>query len=114
MPALRINVGLVVNPLIHGLSASSSIEARSAPSAKIFTRKEATSAIFQHSRARGSENPLRSFTQRADADKRTIRALFGVAVVDEYCAATGAMAGLDVAPAIAHDETGFQIDIPNA
>ena len=38
-PALRISVGLVVKPWIQGLSASSRMEARSAPSAKILTAK---------------------------------------------------------------------------
>src|SRR5580698_7077893 len=118
MPALRISVGLVVNPRIHGLSASSRIAARSAPSAKILTRNEAISAITRHLQlmagTSGSENPLRRFAQRADTDEGTIGTLFGVAVVDENRAATGAMAGFDVAPAIADDEAGFEIDIPDA
>src|ERR1700722_15182390 len=117
MPALRISVGLVVKPRIHGLSASSRMEARSAPSAKILTRNEAISGIARHfqlkTRTSGSENPLRSFAQRTDPYEGTIRALLGVAIVHEHRAATGAMAGFDVAPAVTHDEARFQIDIPD-
>ena len=44
------SVGLVVNPWINGLSARSRMEARSAPSAKILTRNEATSGISRRFR----------------------------------------------------------------
>src|ERR1700677_2595969 len=118
MPALRMSVGLVVKPRIQGLSASSRMEARSAPSAKILTWKEAMSGIFQRLQAKtgasGSQNPMRGIAQRADAHERTIRALFGVAVIDENRTATGAMASRDVAPTVTHDEARFQIDIPDA
>src|ERR1700733_1768125 len=118
MPALRMSVGLVVNPRIHGLSASSRIEARSAPSAKILTRNEVMSGIARHfqmkARASGSENPLRRFAQRADTHEGTVRTLFGVTVIDENRAATGAMAGFDIAPTVADDEARLEIDIPDA
>src|SRR5580658_5796414 len=117
MPALRISVGLVVNPRIQGLSASSRMEARSAPSAKIFTRNEAISGIAHCSRGSaptsGPQNPERGFAQRADLHERPVRTLFGVAVVDENGAAAGAMAGFDVAPAVANDVAGFKIDVPD-
>src|SRR5208337_4661668 len=118
MPALRISVGLVVNPRIHGLSASSRMEAQSAPSAKILTRNEATSGIARHSHWHASmsapKNPLRGFAQRADSHERPIGTLFGVAVVDEDRATAGAVAGFDVAPTVANNIAGLQIDIPNA
>src|SRR5580698_9291219 len=112
MPALRISVGLVVNPRIQGLSASSRIEARSAPSAKILTRNEAISGMARSGGALdlgGPQNPLCGFAQRADLNERPVRALFSVAVVDEDGAATGAMAGFDIAPTVAHDVTRFEI-----
>src|SRR5271170_5228119 len=118
MPALRMSEGLVVNPRIQGLPASSRIEARSAPSAKILTRNEVISGIawrFQKmARACSSQNPIRGFAQRADLDERPVRTLFSVAVVDENGAATGAMAGFDVAPTVTDDVAGFKIDVPDS
>src|SRR5579863_199357 len=40
MPALRINVGLVVNPAMRGSRADSSIDGSEAPSAKILIRSK--------------------------------------------------------------------------
>src|SRR5580704_12353842 len=118
MPACRISVGLVVNPLIRGLAARSRMEARSAPSAKILTRNKATSGILRRlhkmARASGAQNILRGFAQRADAYERPIRTLFGVTVVHENGAAAGAMAGFDVAPTVAHNEARLQVYVPYA
>src|ERR1700691_5770844 len=117
MPAFRSNVGLVVNPLIKGLVASSRMEARSAPSAKILTRYRAMSGIswrfHEVARASGAQNPLRGVAERTDAYEGAIRTLLGIAVVDENRAATCAMAGFDVAPAVANNETRLQIDVPD-
>src|ERR1700722_19030973 len=114
MPAFRMSVGLVVNPLIKGLSTSSRMEARSAPSAKILTRNNATSGILQRlqreARASGSQNPLRGFAQGADTDEGAVRTLLGVAVVDKNRPATCAVAGCNVAPPIANNEARLQID----
>src|SRR5665213_92272 len=114
MPALRSRVGLVVNPLIKGLVASPRIEARSAPSAKILTRNRAISGIswglHEMARASASQNPMRGVAERADANERPVGTLFGVTVVDENGAAAGAMAGFDVAPAVADNEARLQID----
>src|SRR5579863_3199863 len=108
MPAFRISVGLVVNPLMSGFAARSRMEARSAPSAKILTRYKAISGILRRgrsmARASGSKNPVGGLAQRADAHERTIGALFGVAVIDENRSATSALSGGDVAPAVAYDE----------
>src|SRR6185437_1546232 len=45
MPALRMSVGLVVKPLMSGLAYIRMMPSKSAPSAKIFTRKRRTSFI---------------------------------------------------------------------
>src|SRR5687767_10447970 len=46
MPALRISVGWVVNPVIRGVRYISSMPSRSAPSAKSLTRKPDTMSVF--------------------------------------------------------------------
>src|SRR5580704_16308574 len=62
----------------------------------------------------GPQNPLCGFAQRTDLDERPVRALFGVAVLDENGAATGAMAGFNITPTVAHDVTRFKIDVPDS
>src|SRR5690348_4901280 len=115
MPALRMSVGLVVNPWIRGLQASSRIDARSAPSAKIFTRNsEAASGIAEHGSLRGPQNPVRGLAQRPDLYVRPIGAPFAIAIIDKHRLASGSLPGFDVAPAIAHDEARLQIDVPAA
>src|ERR1700685_4109559 len=64
-------------------------------------------------RASGSENPLRCVAQRTHAYKGAIRTLLGIAVVDEDRATARAMAGFDVAPTVADDKAGLQVDLPH-
>src|SRR5438034_6820472 len=70
MPALRIRVGLVVNPLINGFAAISFMPARSAPSANSFTfsafmslmRAPSLGVLLIADRIAGSRPPLQVMT----------------------------------------------------
>src|SRR5712671_1064624 len=111
MPALRISVGLVVNPLILGSAAISFMPARSAPSAKSFTLSCLISidTPFPLSRAVAFlEDEGRRFGQRFYCNVRLIGPLFGVSVVDEVIFATRRLARGDVAPAVAHQKAALK------
>src|SRR5260370_40913720 len=111
MPALRIEVGLVVKPLIQGLRARSRIDWLSAPSAKIFTcMVEIRSGILQP-HVSHAHDPVGRFAQRVDSQIWPMRPLFAVTIIDKDRPAAGALARFHIPPPIADDETSGEIDI---
>src|SRR5437016_13057075 len=118
MPAFRIKVGLVVNPLMTGLRLRLEIPFRSAPSAKIFTFNSLAAFIrirFPELRLDSiPENNLHSFGKRSHYKIRPVRQLLRVAVIDKNGFAPRRLARGDVAPPISHDERSAQIDRPVA
>src|SRR5258708_3296220 len=108
MPALRISVGLVVNPLIIGFAAISFMPARSAPSANSLTLRSLV-AFTDFSPwnalrkiACGPQDKGRRFGQRFYCKVRFLGSFFRVLIVDEVIfPAARRLAGADVAPAVA-------------
>src|SRR5436190_21961553 len=60
--------------------------------------------------ARKSDDDLGGFEQALDAVMRRSAQRFVVLVVDQNGRASGGVAAVDVAPAVAHHETGGQVD----
>src|SRR5215469_2928989 len=70
------------------------------------------SAMLEHSHSDSSQNPVRGFEQGPNPRERTIRLPLAVAVVQKNRLTTGALAGLDIAPAIPDHEARPEVDIP--
>src|SRR5579863_3527356 len=62
----------------------------------------------------GSQDPFGGFAQRVHSPERRGGLLLAVAMVDENGLAAGPMPGLDIAPAVADNEAGAEIDVPRA
>src|SRR5580658_5534556 len=112
MPALRIRVGLVVNPRIQGFCARLSMDARSAPSAKIFTPREESASDILQFHAGGPQDPFGRLAQRVDAQEGPFRLPRAIAVIDENGLTSGGVAGLDIAPAGTHHEARRKMNVP--
>src|SRR6185503_21334451 len=108
MPALRISVGLVVNPLIRGFRLRLEIPFRSAPSAKIFTFNSLTGFIAFQPHSTGfrslSENNLHGFGERSHYKIRRIDLPFRVTAFHKNRGASSRLPGRNIPPAIAHHE----------
>src|SRR5712672_466 len=112
MPALRISVGLVVNPLIMGSAAISFMPAMSAPSANSLTLSCLMSieTPFSLSRAvASSEDEGRRFGQRFYCNVRFIGPFFRVLIVDEVIFATRGLSRANVPPAVADQKAVRQV-----
>src|SRR5947209_16844429 len=111
MPALRISVGFVVNPLIIGFAAISFMPARSAPSANSLTFRFLTSLTgFPLDWLLVQQDMLRRFGQRFYRNVRFFGPFFRIRIVDEERLALRRLRRPHVAPAIAHQETCGKID----
>src|SRR5436309_600967 len=107
MPAFRISVGFVVNPLMSGFRLSSAITFRSAPSANIFTFRSASDfmrcvlprLLVQAARLKMEHNPGR-FKQRTHDKVGFVRPRFGVSVIHKNGLAAGGLAGGNIPPPI--------------
>src|SRR4051794_12616406 len=96
MPALRINVGLVVRPLTNGFAYISNMPALSAPSAKILTLRSSTFFMFAH-----ALYDCQSFKCRRNSVVVLGGRPFSVRTIDEDGPAARGDACLDVAATVA-------------
>src|SRR5205809_5567028 len=108
-----MRVGFVVKPETTGLVASSAIALRSAPSAKIFTRRRlTTSFIASPFPGRQTKNPLRRLLEIPHCCIGLGRDGLSVAPIDEDRGAPRAAGCFHVPPAVAHEEAGGEVDPP--
>src|ERR1700724_131171 len=111
MPALRISVGLVVNPWIAGLAAISLIPERSAPSANSFTLSWAVSVIVRSILSGAScQDSTACLGERFYSHIGRLGAFSDVPVIDEEIGASRCLAGRHVPPPVAHHEALPEVD----
>src|SRR5258708_917325 len=124
MPALRIRLGFVVNPLIRGFLYMVRMPSKSAPSAKIFTaswfsrsipsplRPSQTKPARDQGRAasRFAQYDLRRLPHRGSDEIRTVRLLVRIAQVDKDRPATDGLPGRDVGPPIADHKASRTVE----
>ena len=110
-----MSVGFVVNPAISGRAASSRMPSRSAPSAKIFTRRSPYSVILYLSHvALEAANPRHGLEQASDDEVGAHCRRLVIMTFDEDRANPGAPSGFDVPPPVAHAHAGRQIEVEPA
>src|SRR5438034_8632488 len=108
-----MRVGFVVKPETTGLVASSAIALRSAPSAKIFTRRRlTTSFIASPFPGRQTQNPLRRLLEIPHCCIGLGRNGLSVAPIHEDRTAPCTAGCLDVPPAVADEKAGGEVQPP--
>src|ERR1700680_3136946 len=110
MPAFRINVGLVVKPLICGSLAISRMPSKSAPSAKILTFKCFTPRIRMLLFSASGQNNVRGFREGMHGIVRGCGFQFThIVQVDKDSLAARGTPGFDIAGTVSNHDAGGEI-----